>query len=310
MSEIRRDPITGHWVILATERASRPNEYQTPPAARKSDLVCPFCPGNEHLTPPEILANRDGGAPNGPGWRFRVVPNKFPALRRDAAHEVFIEGPDHDQRLSEASVESVARLLGAIGERIRDLRRDSQLRHVVVFKNQGEAAGATIEHPHCQLLALPIVPKQISDEIEHARQHHHNSGRCIYCETIQEEAADRTRAVLETDQFLVFAPYAARLPYETWIAPKRHQSHFESQTIDLAETLRETLRRIDSTLHRPPLNMVLHTAPLQETALPHYHWRIELIPKLGKTAGFEWATGCYINPVPPEQAAETLRTSR
>lgn len=289
---------------------------------------CPFCNGNEQKTPPEVLAFRHEGAPNQPGWSVRVVPNKFPVLGIEGelsrqgegmydkmsgigAHEVIIETPDHKLSLPEMAEKQVEEVLWAFRDRINDLKRDRRFRYIVVFKNHGESAGATLEHTHSQLIALPVIPKRVREEVEGARTYYDFKERCIYCDIVRHESQAAVRMVTETDRFVVMEPYAPRFPFETWIVPKRHESHFENAepaTLqNLAWVLRSTLRKIDKVLERPPYNFVLHSAPVQDAALNHYHWHIEVIPKLTKVAGFEWGTGIYINPTPPEESARFLR---
>jgi UDPglucose--hexose-1-phosphate uridylyltransferase len=326
LPELRQDPLLGHWVIVAPERAQRPHAFEEDPPVR-SRRRCPFCPGHEDETPPEIFSLRDAGAPDTPGWRVRVVPNKFPALLPEAApiagargawgrqagfgvHEVIIEDADHAATLGGLSAARIAELLAVIRRRFRALSADPRIRYVCYFKNHGRAAGATLEHTHSQLVGLPLVPKLVTEAIRAARRRYRPAGRCFFCTLVETEAAG-ARVVLESPGAVSLAPYAARAPYETWIVPRRHRSHFESAgAVELeavAEALRTTLRKLDAVLGRPAYNLVLHTAPLREQALPHYHWRLELIPRLSKLAGFEWGTGFYMNPVPPEEAARRLR---
>ncbi|MCC6536301.1 MAG: galactose-1-phosphate uridylyltransferase [Bryobacterales bacterium] len=328
MPELRKDAVTGRWVIISTDRARRPTDFVRTPVTVQGGRVCPFCPGNEQKTPPELLAFREGSAPNSPGWRLRCVPNKFPALRVEGAldrrgdgvydlmngigaHEVFIETPDHFLSLSDQSERQIEELLWAFRDRTMDLKRDERLQYVLLFKNHGEAAGATLEHTHSQLIALPIVPRQVQEEMDGALRYFQFRERCVFCDMVRQDAAGGQRLVLETDQFLVMAPYAPRFPFETWILPRGHASHFETAghgvLQNLAWVLRSTLRRIDQVLERPAYNLVVHSAPLREQPLAHYHWHIEIIPKLTKAAGFEWGTGFHINPTPPEEAAQFLR---
>lgn len=328
MPELRKDPITGRWVIIATDRAKRPSDFSRQTVTIKGVRVCPFCPGNELRTPPEILAYRTRGAANEPGWTLRVIPNKFPVLRVEGevnrraeglydkmngvgAHEVLIETPDHMQTLSDVPVKRVEDLFWAYRDRVLDLRRDVRLRYILLFKNFGEAAGSPIEHSHSQLIALPVVPKHVHEEIEGARRHFEFRERCVYCDIVAQELDAGSRIAIETDHFVVTAPYASRFPFETWIIPKHHASHVETinhgEMQDLAAVLQKTLRRINSVLERPPYNLVLHSAPVQDPAMAHYHWHIELIPKLTHMAGFEWGTGFHTNPTPPEEAAQFLR---
>ena len=328
MPELRKDPITGRWVIIATDRAKRPADFARERVVPQGGRFCPFCPGHESKTPPEVLAYRPSGVANGPGWTLRVVPNKFPALRVEGelqregeglydkmsgigAHEVIIETPDHMATLSDVDEKRIEDLFWAFRDRVIDLKKDSRLRYALFFKNHGESAGATLEHSHSQLIALPVVPKRVLEELDGAKKYFEYKERCVYCDIVRQELAAGTRVVMESDHFLVISPYAPRFPFETWVVPKLHHSHAETilpQVIqDLASVMRSTLRRIDKTLERPPYNFVLHTAPLQEMSIPHYHWHIEIIPKLTRVAGFEWGSGFYINPTPPEESAKFLR---
>ncbi len=329
MPELRKDPITDSWVIISTDRARRPSDFVREPTSRQpSGRFCPFCPGNESKTPPEVLALRDGSAPNQPGWRLRVIPNKFPVLGIEGdldregdglfdkmqgvgAHEVVVETAEHALSLTDLSEKAIEEVLHAFQHRVKDLKNDRRLRYVLLFKNQGEAAGATLEHTHSQLIALPVVPKRVQEEVEGAKAYYDFKERCIFCDMIRQEAKSRARIVTETDRFIVLEPYAARFPFETWILPKQHRSHFEdadAQSLqNLAWVLRSTLRKIEKVLEWPPYNFLIHTAPLQEAANAHFHWHIEVIPKLTRVAGFEWGSGFYINPTPPEESAQFLR---
>ena len=330
MPELRKDPITGRWIIVATDRARRPSDFVrqvVPPAAAR---VCPFCYGNEQKTPPEVLAYRQGGSPNQPGWTVRVVPNKFPALRIEGdlnrqgegmydkmngigAHEVVIETPDHMLTMAEMSEHQIHDVLRAFRDRVNDLKRDTRFRYILLFKNYGEAAGATLEHPHSQLIALPVVPKRLKEELNGSKLYFDFKERCVYCDIVRQETSAGVRVVTETDRMLVLEPWAPRFPFETWIVPKRHESHFEkaegAAVENLAWVLRSTMRKIDRVLEHPPFNIVFHSAPLHDNPLAHYHWHIEVIPRLTKVAGFEWGTGLYINPTPPEESAKFLRES-
>jgi UDPglucose--hexose-1-phosphate uridylyltransferase len=328
MPQLRKDPITGRWVIISTERVKRPSDFIREPVVAKSGKVCPFCAGNEDKTPPEVLAYRSSGFPNKPGWNLRVVPNKFPALRVEGtldrqgegmydfmsgvgAHEVIIETPDHHINTGELTEKQIQDMFWAFRDRIVDLKKDGRLRYVLLFKNHGDAAGASIEHAHSQLIALPVVPKRVQEEMEGARRYFEFKERCVYCDIVRQELAGSTRLVLESEDFVVLCPFAPRFPFESWVVPKRHASHFESigegEVRNLAWILRATLRKIDKALDRPAYNSVVHTSPVQEGAVEHYHWHIEIIPKLTRVAGFEWGTGFYVNPTPPEESAQFLR---
>ena len=328
MPELRKDPITGRWVIIATDRAKRPSDFIRQPVPPPTSTICPFDYGNEHKTPPEVLAYRNSGGRDEPGWRVRVVPNKFPVLGIEGdlakqgdliydkmngigAHEIIIETPDHATIFSNLREKQIEEVLWAFKDRINDLKKDRRFRYILLFKNHGEAAGASLEHTHSQLIALPVIPKCVKEEVDGARFFYDQKDRCIYCDIIRQEITAASRMVMETDRFAVLEPYAPSFPFETWILPARHQSHFEESdggTLEnLAWVLRSTLRKIDKVLESPAYNFIVHTSPVQDGPLPHYHWHIEIVPKLTKVAGFEWGTGLYVNPTPPEESARFLR---
>ena len=331
MPEFRRDPVTGRWVIISTDRQKRPQDFffeHATPAPREE---CPFCPGHEDFTPREVYALRHGSAPNAPGWDLRVVPNRFPALRVEGAldrtgdgmfdrmngigaHEVIIETPDHDKTLTTMSEEEIGRMLWAFRERILDLKQDRRFRYILIFKNQGAAAGATLAHSHSQLLALPMVPDFAREELDGARRHYAEKERCIFCDILHQEIVDDTRVVLENADIVALSPYAPRVPFETWLLPRRHQARFEEAPRQdyesLARALKGLLTRMDKALETPPYNFVIHSAPFSEDAAAFYHWHVELMPRLTRVAGFEWGTGFYINPTSPEEATEVLRAVR
>ncbi len=328
MPELRQDPITGRWVIIATDRARRPTDFTRQPVPRPSSRFCPFCQGNESKTPPEVLAYRPGAPPNRPGWQVRVVPNKFPVLGIEGdlmrqgdgmydkmngigAHEVVIETPDHQMTMANMSEKQLEQVLWAFRDRVNDLKRDRRFRYILLFKNHGEAAGASLEHTHSQLIALPVVPRRVKEEIDGAKIYHDFKERCIFCDIVRQEIQAGARLVTEAERFVAIEPYAPRFPFETWVLPKRHESHFEdaegATVQNLAWVLRSTLRKIDKVLELPAYNFVVHSAPVQEPFQHHFHWHFEIIPKLTKVAGFEWGTGFYINPTPPEESARFLR---
>jgi len=329
MPELRRDPIVGRWVIISAERSGRPRDLSATPAQSLAVTLCPFCPGQERLTPKEILAYRPQSAEdNSPEWSVRVVPNKFPALQVEGdmgreglglydrmngvgAHEVIIETSDHTEALADMPVKRIENVLWAYRDRILDLKKDLRLRYILIFKNHGATAGATLEHSHSQLIALPIVPTSVMEKIQGCRAHYEQKERCIYCDIIRQESAEGARIVAENVEFLCLTPYAPRFPFEMWMLPKRHVASFEesqrTQFEFLASILSEVLRRQDKVLARPAYNFVLHSSPLQERTGEFYHWHLEIIPKLTQVAGFEWGTGFYINPVAPEESAKALR---
>jgi UDPglucose--hexose-1-phosphate uridylyltransferase len=315
-------------VIIAGDRPKRPSDFLREPVAPSPLSLCPFCPGQEQKTPPEVLAFRQCGEPNQPGWTVRVVPSKFPVLQVEGdldrqgdgmfdrmngigAHEVVIEAPDHNLTWAEMPERQLEDVLWAYRARILDLRKDIRLRYITVFKNHGEAAGSLIGHPHSELVALPVIPKRASEEMEGCRAYHAFKERCVYCDIVQQEVRAGLRLVTETEHFVVIQPYAPRFPFETWVIPQHHSSHFESAEPpamqNLAWVLRLTLRQIEKTLEQPAYNLVMHSAPIQEGPMAHYHWHIELMPKLTRVAGFEWGTGFYINPTPPEESARFLK---
>ena len=329
MPELRKDPITNRWVIIATDRAKRPTDFVRERVTIHGSGFCPFCPGNELKTPPEINAYRpDGSGRNQPGWTLRVVPNKFPALGIEGtlnrqgeglydkmngigAHEVIIETPDHQLTLASMPVRRVEDVIWSYRDRILDLKKDRRFRYVLIFKNHGEAAGASLEHTHSQLIALPVVPKRVREEVDSAREYYNYKERCVFCDILRQEAEANIRVIAESQHFVALAPFAPRFPFETWILPKVHQSAFEEsqkhEFENLARILKEILMRLDKVLDSPAYNYIIHTSPLTEGNNDHYHWHVEIMPKLTKVAGFEWGTGMYINPTPPEEAARFLR---
>jgi UDPglucose--hexose-1-phosphate uridylyltransferase len=329
--ELRRDPITGRWVAIATERHKRPNDFRVEKMAIVPADRCPFCPGHEELTPPEIFAHRvNGSAPNTPGWDIRVVPNRFPALRVEGhldraheglydrmngigAHEVIIESPDHAKDLAAMSESEIVRVLFAYRERVLDLKRDQRFRYIIVFKNHGGAAGATLEHGHSQLIALPVVPDFVRDEIEGARRHYAEKERCIFCDIVRQELSERRRVIAETPHVVALAPWASRVPFEMCLISRHHGSRFEEAPAheyeSLARVLRTVIGRMNRTLESPPFNLIVHTSPFTEDTGAFYHWHVEVMPRLGRVAGFEWGTGFFINPTSPEEAAQVLRAA-
>ncbi|MGH7934532.1 MAG: galactose-1-phosphate uridylyltransferase [Candidatus Binataceae bacterium] len=328
MPELRKDPVVGRWVIMSTERSKRPTDFHKSPEERKGG-PCVFCPGMEHLTPPEVLSYREPGtSSNQPGWRIRGVPNKFPALRIEGgagrrgeglydlmngigAHEVVIETPDHDRGMADLEPAQIEEVLWAYRDRVLDLQRDERFRYVLIFKNHGVDAGASLEHPHSQLIALPILPLSVQQELRGASEYYQLKERCIFCDMVFQESNDGRRVIFENASFLVASPFAARFPFELWIVPKNHASHFEHATVaeyrEFARAIKVSLGALKLALDDPPFNYIIHSAPIGEQRSKHYHWHMEITPALTKVAGFEVGTGFYINPVPPEAAAAHLR---
>lgn len=332
MPELRKDPILDRWVIMAPERSMRLAGMAAPdPELGLLDGAkdCPFCEGCEPLTPHEITACRaPGTARDAPGWRVRVVPNKFPALSSACiasatergmyhslagvgAHEVVIESPRHVLSTTDLSEPELTDVLWIYRERLLALKREPRLLHAMVFKNVGAAAGATQPHTHSQVLATPIVPPAIRESLASSQAFYDRRHCCPWCELLAEELMAQSRIVLDDEAFMAFCPYASRVPYEVWLVPKQHGSHFETisstQAWQLASALRRMIGMIEAVSVPPAYNYFIHTAPLQEGPMSHAHWRIEILPRQTQLAGFEWGSGSYINVVLPETAAEKLR---
>jgi len=338
MPELRKDAIVDRWVIIATERSRRPNDFliePEPPA-----VASPFAAGHEARTPPEIFQiGRDpSAAPDTPGWQVRVVPNKYPALSMEGelnyqglgmfdlmngvgAHEVVIENPDQNWDMTVATDEEMTNVLRAYRARILALQQDERFRYVLVFRNKGTMAGATIAHPHSQIIALPILPMTVKEHLTAAREYYQRKSRCIFTDILRQELALGDRIVEANEHFIVLCPFAARFPFETQIYPRRQSHDFatldEDELRALGDTLRRTLRRIKTLLGDPAYNLMLHNSPNLSpqpgcpdywgTIAQDYQWRLDILPRLTRVAGFEWGTGFYINPVAPEEAARFLR---
>jgi UDPglucose--hexose-1-phosphate uridylyltransferase len=334
--EYRRDPVTHHWVILAPERAARPLALSHAKPHDRHDAerdTCPFCVGREEDTPGELFALRAVGSElNGPGWRLRVVPNKFPAVRPlpdvelvgggglfeslpgIGEHELIIECARHEANPAHLSEAEFRDVLLTYRARLIALSANPRYAYVLVFKNVGAEAGASLAHLHSQIVALPIVPDAVRGELDGANAYYQHTGRCVFCDIVRQELQAGVRVVAETEHFLVIAPFASRFAYETWLVPKSHNSRYETLTDthadELARLLRHLLARLDAVLEEPAYNYYLHTGPAQAGALPYYHWHLEVIPRTARPAGFEWGSGCFINAVPPEHAAAELRDTR
>lgn len=345
MPELRKDPISERWMVIASERGQRPTDFKMPSVsdeAGEGGAKCPFCKGNEAKTPPEITAWRDPNtAPNTVGWDVRIVNNLFPALVKEGeinrtgmgvfdmmsgvgAHEVIIETPDHKMNIPDMAEEHIEKILWAYKQRIVELGKDSRFRYVLVFKNYGKVAGASLTHPHSQLIATPITPRYVKMELANSRAYFLEKERCIFCDIIRQELGSGDRIVFENEFFVAFTPFASRFPFETWILPRRHEYGYQvmpdEERLLLARCLKDVLKKLKVCLNDPPYNMVLHTSPnpIARPGKPDYwgtlqydfHWHIELIPRLTKMAGFEWGSGLYINPVAPEKAAKFLRETQ
>ena len=338
MPELRYDPIQKRWVIITSERGRRPDvlPIKNEPSP---EGFCPFCEGNEGKTPPEIAAVRaNGSGPNQPGWQVRVVPNKFPALRIEGnmdrkgigiydwmngvgAHEVIIETPQHNLNLADARVEHIEHVIRMYRERLVDLLRDHRFKYILIFRNYGAAAGASLSHPHTQIIATPVTPLTLAGELTSAKQHYMQKERCLFCDAIQQEIESGERIVVATEEFVALTPFASRFPFEIFVAPRSHHHSFaeisDHMIRRLAVVLKEVLLRSKKYLNDPAYNFLIHTIPnvkarprrqdYWDTIEVDFHWHIEFMPRLTRIAGFEWGTGFYINPTAPEEAAKYLR---
>jgi UDPglucose--hexose-1-phosphate uridylyltransferase len=337
MPELRKDPIIGRWVIIATERAKRPDQFSSPAEEAYVEKPCPFCEGSESQTPPEIYAVRPNRTPkNKPGWELRVVPSISPFLRIEGdldrhgkglydlmngigAHEIVIETRQHIANMADLSEEQVARVITCYIDRITDLEKDKRFKYVLIFKNYGWiAGGGRLKHSRSQLIATPVNPKRVKEELVGARQYYDYHERCVFCDLIRQELESKERLILDIDGFIAITPFAARFPFEVWILPKKHSSDFTNLEmplrLDLGRILKKVLMKLKKGLNDPPYNYILHTAPFRRAKVGYwksidydYHWHIEVMPRLTRVAGFEWATGFYICPLPPEDAAKFLR---
>ncbi len=346
-SELRQDPITGIWVNIAGNRSNRPDNFsmnngKEPPP--DYDSKCVLCVGNENLTPPELLAYRRDGV-----WWARTVPNKFPALSLDAridehhstvnegmfvrmpaygAHEVIVETASHSQDIHMRATDQVREMLWMYRDRLVAHHSDKGLENVLIFKNKGSEAGASLEHPHSQLTASPVHMQRLDSEMQGAERYFlgqtysERKGACVYCDMVNQEletrdrhgiASELNRVVSENIHYVAFLPFASQFPFETWIVPKTHQSDYTfispDEVTSLAIMVKDVFRKLQKALPHFDYNMVLHTTPLNNGALEYYHWHFEITPRITKIAGFEIGSGNHINIVPPEKAAKFLNSS-
>ncbi len=337
MPELRKDPIIGRWVIISTGRASRPQDFKAMQDMPK-EPPCPFCSGKESNTPPEIFTDRSKGRntkANKPGWNTRVVPSISPVLRIEGdldrhgkgmydmmnavgAHEVIIETPEHIANIANLPEEQIVRVLNTYIQRISDLQKDKRFKYTLLFKNYGFGGNGKIRHSRSQIIAMPANPKRVKEELVGSKRYYDFKERCIFCDIIKQELDNKQRVVIDTDEFIAFTPFASRFPFETWIMPKEHSADFiktkKQKLPNLAKVLKLTLLKLSKALDDAPYNFILHTAPFRvpiagywKTIDYDYHWHIEIMPRLSRVAGFEWGTGFYINPTPPEEAAGFLR---
>ncbi|MFH1709541.1 MAG: galactose-1-phosphate uridylyltransferase [bacterium] len=334
MPQLRQNPATKEWVIIAIERAKRPEEFQVPEEAEVPETLktCPFCAGNESLTPDELFAFRTYDTkPGTPGWWIRVVPNKYPALvpagdikRMQAenfyrymdgvgSHEIVIESPEHNKSIATMDQKQVEELFLAYRERFIFLKKDPRFEMILIFKNHGKEAGTSIRHPHSQIVAAPITPNHVRHYVEETMRYFDDNGECVYCSILQKEMG-KERIILETDNFAAFIPFAARSPFEIWVMPKKHASAYEHiseiEIKELAFVMRQTLKKLHKALNDPAYNFVILSAPCHEEELEYFHWYIQIVPRVASVAGFEMGSGVYINTVIPEEAAKFLRETK
>ena len=332
MPEIRHNIISRQWVIIATERARRPDQFRQQEEAKKElpvyDDRCPFCPGNESLAPPETLRLKRPGS-TGDSWQVRVVPNKFAVLSAEGElvrsrigikrtitgvgiHEVIIETPAHNLTTAWLEDAEVVQILDAYQQRYREIIKDPRVAHITLFKNHGPAAGTSLEHPHSQLIATPIIPSEVRERMEAALQFYDEEGECLFCRTLSEEMEEGARLVLESEHFTAFIPFAALSPFHMWIFPRRHSASFarieEREKVDLAWVLRQVLRKLHDGLGNPDYNYTIRTASDDCANVNYYHWYLTIVPRLTKLAGFELGSGMFINVALPEASAEFLRS--
>ncbi len=328
----------GRWVIISTERARRPDEFlPLVPPQHEPQPDCPFCAGHESKTTPEILAIRPAAGPaNSPGWTVRVIPSISPVLRIEGkmehrgkglydvgtgtgAHEIVLETPEHIPTLAQLSEQQIRQVIEVYIQRMTDLERDQRFKYVLLFKNYGQAAGeGHFRHSRSQLIALPVNPIRLKDELFGARRYFEWKERCIFCDILRQELDSQQRIAVETKHFVALTPFASRFPFELWVLPKEHSADFTNlppeQRVDLARVLKITLSKLSRVLNDPPYNYILHTAPFRRarsgywrTINQDFHWHLEIMPRLTRVAGFEWGSGFYINPTAPEEAARFLK---
>ncbi len=327
MPELRHNVLTREWVIIATERAKRPHEFakeRTGKDERPSfDPKCPFCPGNESMTPPATLV-----LPNDGAWKVRVTPNKFAALsyegdrhrsfegiRRTVTgvgiHEVIVETPDHSKTIALLEDRQVETLLDTYLNRFNFASTDPRVEQVTIFKNHGAAAGTSLEHPHSQIIGAPVITSQLRDRLINALRHFDEYGECIFCRVLEVELQEQTRVVMETEHFVSFVQFAALTPFSMLIMPRRHMACFseirDAEAADLAHILRRTLAKLYHGLKDPDFNYTIRTAPREACGVKYFHWYLSIIPRLTRVAGFELGSGMFINSSLPEENAAFLR---
>ena len=339
MPELRKDPVIGRWVIIATERARRPEDFKIE-KEKFPDELCPFCEGGEEHTPPEIFAVRKSGTkPNQPGWDVRVVSSIAPLLRKDGdlgrhgegmydlmnsigAHEVVIETPKHIANIADLEEEQITKVIDCYVERFIQLEKDTRFKYALMFKNYGRpAGGGHLKHARSQLIATPVNLKRVKEELTGSAKYYEYKERCVFCDMIKQELKEKERLVIDIDGLIAISPFASRFPFEVWILPKDHSCDFfkikPRHRRDLAGIIKKVMLKLKKALNDPPYNYILHTAPFRrpkagfwKTIEEDYHWHIEIMPRVTRVAGFEWGTGFYLNPTSPEAATKILRETK
>ncbi len=330
MSEIRKDPVSHTWVVISTERGKRPSDYKRKELEKISQKGCPFCEGKEFTQPTQKFAIWPGEYDEKTKqWITRVLPNKFPALKASTqfyqgevgelyhylagvgGHEVLVDSRDHFDTLANMKSEQVEAVLRTYIQRYKYWRVDPRIVYVLIFKNYRHEAGASLSHPHSQLIATPIIPPRIFEELREAKEYYKMENKCIFCQMVEVELKEGSRKVFENESIVAFCPYASRFPFEIYILPKNHQAILEEldekSIFYLTEAIQEVFKRLEKLLNDPPYNYMLHVSPLRTLGLLYYHWHFEVIPRLAMPAGFEFGGGIFINPISPEDAAKALR---
>ncbi|MEW6584772.1 MAG: galactose-1-phosphate uridylyltransferase [Nitrospirota bacterium] len=330
MHELRRDILLGRWVAVLSE-SLMPSGY-THSRAQSEETSCILCPGKEHEAPREITSAKK---PESRGWWVRALPNFKPVFQVEGdlgrkgvgiydrmnsvgAHEILVESPEHSTRPEDMGLEQMVRVISLYRDRAADLEKDSRMRYILIYKNSGRDAGELFSHPHSFLMATPVIPKLVKDELDNAKQYFAYKERCIFCDIVGEELRLGDRVVIETRNFVAFCPYAAQFPFECWIVPKRHSCAFHEisreEIEDLGSILMSVLKKLRKIFDNPPFNYFIHTAPNMVPRRNHwhtlgedYHWHLEIMPRLIRTSGFEWGSGFFILPTSPENAAKYLR---
>jgi UDPglucose--hexose-1-phosphate uridylyltransferase len=331
MHELRKDILLGRWVEVLSDSLA-PSDYELPSNTVPAEDNCALCPGREQEVPPEIASIRMPGSNR---WSVRAIPSLRPMFQIEGdlgrrgvgiydrmnnigANEIFIESPEHNTRPEDMGLDQMVRVIRLYRDRSADLEKDSRLRYILIYKDSGKHAGGTMSHPASFLMATPVIPKTVKDELDNAKQYFAYKERCVFCDIINEELRVGERVILESRHFIAFCPYAAQFPFEVWIVPKRHSCAFHEilpeETEDMGHILMSVLKKLRKIFNDPPFNYFIHTAPNMVPRRNHwhtlgedYHWHLEIMPRLITTSGFEWGSGFYILPTSPENASKYLR---